>query len=147
MSNAFWNAYKTDTKLEEEGVWIDDFEGGVSVKVRSPNSIEARKVRRKLEEQEPFRLALKKAQRKRGQMDVELEDELNRRWLAEGVVIDWKNLPGPDGQPLPFTADNAAMVFKALPKFFEDVLLACTGNDTFKGEEEKVEDKGNSKKS
>lgn len=139
----FWKTYATDEDLSENGVWIDDFEGGVSVKIRSPRSMHVRSFRRKLEEQEPFRVAIAAATRKRKSIPPELEHKLSVKVAAGAIVADWKGIPDQEGNPMPYSAENAEFVFNSLPEFYEDVLFAASTRDAFKSDAQVEEDEGN----
>lgn len=142
MSN-FWTSYAENPDLVENGVWVDDFNDGVRVKLRKPSSLKAREVRAQLEEREPYRLALRKAARTRGRISAELEDRLNKEWFARGIVVDWEGVPAFDGSGLlPFTPENAILVFNKLTIFYEDCVTAATSQDLYK-DDLKEENVGN----
>lgn len=140
---SFWDAYREDPKVGEDGVWVKDFQGGAEVRLRKPSSVKAREARSRIEEREPFRSALKKAARTRTRLPIELEDRLNKEWFARGIITDWKNIPDPNtGEPLPFNPENAMKIFDLAPGFYEDCLSGATNQDAFK-EDNLEEDKGN----
>lgn len=143
MENSFFKAYRQDKSKVETGVWVTDFEGGAAVRIRKPSSETAREARKKIESKEPYRLALQKAARKRESLPTSLNDALNREWVARGIIVDWKNVPNPNGEGmLPFSVENALLIFAEAPGFFDDILEAALSEDIFKNEE-REENSGN----
>ena len=140
----FWKSYETDKKLEEEGVWIEGFHGGAAIKCRRLSSKAAKAARTHAEAK--HRAAIQRAQRTRTELDDDIAREINLDWFINGVVVDWKGVCEKDGTPLKFNAKNGLMVFKALPDFLDDVILACTDRDIFRNEEAE-DDAKNSPKS
>lgn len=133
----FSERYATDTKIEEDGQWVD-FGEGVKVKVRRLNSKFSRDVRRKLEK--PYT-----AMYKGRDMPDSLQEELMIKQLAQGIVVDWEGVEDPDtDKPLPFSSDNAMKVFVAYKDFRDDIVTASMERATFQREEQKAAE-GNSK--
>ena len=125
---------RQDKVLAEEGK-VFELEGGVKVRARSPQSLKAREVRRKLEEQEPYRLQIQMANRKRKPLPVETEDRLNKEWFARGVIIGIED----EG---PITPEQIIDLFNQHPEFFEDCVITLTTRNAF-SEDQLEEDKGN----
>ena len=98
--------YKSDEKLEDEGVW-SPMADGVDFKIRRLRSKIVEKARERI--YGPHERAL--GPRKKSLPDG-LETQLTIQLLAQAVIVDWKG-PGmvdDDGKAIPFTVENCAEV-------------------------------------
>jgi hypothetical protein len=139
----FLDRYKTDRKLEEEGVWVD-FGDGVEVKLRRLNSAKSKEVRRKLEK--PY----EKQYRNGREYPDSLQETLMNKQLAEAIVVDWKGIPelNEQGEPIEgkdmvCTPDNVIRMVSQFPDFREEITTASLERATFQVEARK-ELEGNS---
>lgn len=137
MSN-FLERYKTNEKLEEDGVWVD-FGGGVRVKIVRVTSRRSRDVRRKLERQY--------AKKYRNQdIPPEVMETILVEQLAQAIVQDWEGVTDLEGRAMEFNQENARFIFRKFKDFREDVTSASLMKETFL-DEMREEDLGNSETS
>lgn len=57
---------------------------------------------------------------------------------AECVLVKWENVKDKDGKILPYSKENAKMLFDKLPHFFDKVLEVATNLSNF--QDEKIEE-------
>lgn len=131
-NNKLFARYKTDKKLETEGVWVD-FGDGIHVKLGRLQSKEARTLRRRLE----------KPYANMDRVPEEVSEQILNKIMAQVVVKGWSDdLPGgsetiqdEDGTPLACTPENILLIFSKIPDFRDDLVTAAMTRDTFKAEE------------
>lgn len=124
MTSALFKRYKTDSNLEEDGVW-EFFGDGVRVKIRRFSSQFSRNTRKKLEK--PHADAI----RRNSVPESVLEDILDKQ-IAWGVIADWEGVSDDEGNPLAATDQNKLAIIKALPEFRDEVFAFAIGRDNFK---------------
>lgn len=73
----------------------------------NPSSREFKEMFRKLKA--PYARYLKKHD---GEFPPGVEDEIARRCTAHTVLQDWRLVEGPDGEPIPFSPENAIAAFE-----------------------------------
>lgn len=80
-----------------------------------------------------------------GKLTTEENKKLNVRFYSEFIVKDWKGIRGRDGELIPFTKDNAAMLFsdEKLAGFFALIIRMTQNDEAFK-EASSETDEGNS---
>lgn len=137
--------YKTDPEAEKgKGIRIV-YAGGAAIHMHRAGGAN-RKFQTRLE------ALLKPHQRKLKDMDPETANELQRKLFAETVVFGWDQVvlddqgqttekvkPGVidwiDGQELPYTAENAVMVWKELPDWFQEIVADANDRHNFQKEQ------------
>jgi hypothetical protein len=123
-----------DPDLQEEGVWVTDaYNGQLDIKVRRTKSKHAQDVRKKL--YKPYQNMRTIPEKK--------QDELNKRWVAEGLLVDWRAAEGADGTPPACTTENALAAFEADPDLLDEVVYFAAEAETFRADRIE-EDAGNS---
>lgn len=135
MTDFFKKNRQADPQVAEEGVWVTGAYGGlIDVKVRRTNSAKAQEVLRRL--QKPYR----------GMRTIppSKQQEINRHWVAEGVLIDWRaseDAPKEVAKELPeCTKQNAVQAFADDPDFLEEVVGFAHEAETFRAE--RLEEEG-----
>jgi Asp-tRNA(Asn)/Glu-tRNA(Gln) amidotransferase C subunit len=120
----FSERYKTNTSMEEDGVWVD-FGDGIKVKVRRLNSKHSQETRRKLEK--PYA-----GQYRTRDMPASLQEELMIKQLSQSIIVDWEGVEDPDTDViLPCTQENVTSIMTRLKDFREDVVTASMTQATF----------------
>ncbi len=131
-----YETYGTNKALETEKGVILEYPGGVEITIRragGSNKLFSKVLSQKLR---PHRRA-----HEQGTLDDAIADKILAEAYAEGVVIGWKNVKDREGQALDFTIENCVELFLALPDFFKDVQEQATSLNTFKNENEAIEEK------
>lgn len=126
MSKDFFKKNRvTDPELSEDGVWVTGaYNGKLDIKVRRTKSRYATEVRRRL---------FKPFQNMR-QIAPDKNDELNKRWVAEGVLIDWRAAEGVKEKPPECTVDSALEAFEADPDLLDEIVWFAAEAETFRAE-------------
>lgn len=113
--------FGTDSGAESAGVWFDydlgDGSPPVRVKVARAGGSNEKMSRVADAKWKPYRrqLAL-------DALDPKTEKRITAEIYAESVILDWENVEGDDGKPLPFTKENVVEALLALPDFFAEVV-------------------------
>ena len=132
MSNDFFQQHRiADPDLSEDGVWVTSaYNGQLDIKVRRTKSKYANDVRRRL--YKPFQNMRR--------IPEDKQDELNKRWVAEGILIDWRAADKADGDPPECTVDNALAAFESDPDLLDEVVYFAAEAETFRAE--RIEEDG-----
>lgn len=129
--------FGTDKSKESEGVWIDVAADGDTVarmRILRMGSSNKKFVAR-------YTALTKKLRFTRGnKRDLELA--ASREAFIDGCLLDWENIenihpakPGEEKEPyMPFTKENAMLLFKALPDLFDLVVNQATELENFQSE-------------
>ncbi len=125
--STFAERYQTDRSLEEEGAWVD-LGDGIKIRIARIQSQRARRVLARL--YRPYD-NLRQNGRK---VPESIQDKITRQWIAEGILIDWEGVTDAEGEPVPFTAENALEVFEAFPDFLDEVVYFSREQETFRAE-------------
>lgn len=124
--------FKTDSELEQGGVWFK-ISAETSFCLKRFGGTNAQKVK----------LAMAKYHKPHARLienDALPLEEVNKimaQVVASACLVDWKGVVV-DGQELPCTQENAVKLFTALPELFNRLFEYISGSDSFK------EDLGNS---
>jgi hypothetical protein len=120
--------YKTDSSLENNGVWftvskdtsfcLKRFGGSNAVKVKQAMA-KYHKPHARLIENDA--------------LPLEKVHEIMAQVVASSCLVDWKGVVV-DGQELPCTFDNAVKLFCELPELFNTLFNYISGVDSFKEE-------------
>jgi len=132
MSDFFRKHRQADPEAAEEGVWVRGAYGGLlDLKVRRVNSRKAQGVLRRLN----------KPYRNMRTIPPETQDKINRQWVAEAILIDWRAAEGAEEAPPPFSQDVALQAFEDDPDFLEEVVGFANEAETFRAERLEAEGK------
>ncbi|MGE4163866.1 MAG: hypothetical protein AB7G23_19230 [Vicinamibacterales bacterium] len=129
-----YDRFATDAASEEQGQWVD-FGDGVELRIASTASRRAdRALDRHRAQYHRHYLHGKSIP-----LEVRLEADLA---LAAAVLTDWRGagVTGPDGSPLPYSADAARQLMTDLRELREQVLFVARQAETFR--KERVQDLG-----
>lgn len=118
-----------DPELAEDGAWVfGAYDGKIDIKVRRAKSQYAIDTRRRLyKPYENFR-----------KIPDARQDELNKRWVAEGLLIDWRKAEKAQDAPPAFSVEAALQAFEDDPDFLDEVVFFATKAETFR--KERIED-------
>jgi len=118
--------FKTDTKLEEQGVWVD-FGEGLRVRVRRFKSRVVQDASKKFNKTEVGVI-------RKGGMGEEAATDILVRIIAEAVIVEWQGVTDENGNELEATFDNKYATLKELPEFRDALFEQSVSMDNFKGE-------------
>lgn len=111
--------FKTSSKLEQEGIWLDY--GDFRIKITRAGATNKRFKRLFEAKMKPHRRAIANET-----MDDKVADRVTREVWAEAIVLGWDSPLGDNkmpykGQEYPFSVDNCTVLFNDLPDLFIDV--------------------------
>lgn len=134
-------SWGTDKSKEQDGVWVD-----IGINDDESKSVARIKIRRAGQSNKKFKTKFaslgKKFRMMRGDK-TELENNAFREAFCQTCIVGWENIENlnveaPTDQPkqpyMPFTVDNALMLFTAFPDLFDFVTVQATELDTFRTE-------------
>jgi hypothetical protein len=150
IPNDPFSAYGTDPALEEEGVWSNEFKGGLEVKIRSTQSREVKAAYARINKRSARYLRAKEEIPEA----VELKNNVD---LACAAVADWRQrvraagqpdvvrLPALDGTELACTTPNKRRIFadRRFWSFRSDVFTKMHEIELFQRQDDE-DDMGNS---
>jgi len=125
-------SFKTDRKMEIEGIWFEISEG-VRFKIArfgGSNSVEVKKAMAKFHK--PYAKAIEKSL-----ISDEKERSIYCKSFVHSCVIDWEGIEI-DGEIAPFSKEKAVEVFCQLPDLLDTLVEHASSQDNYK------EDLGNS---
>lgn len=130
MGKSIFQMYETSEQAENEGQWLNYGPG--------PNGKDQRVlVARMGPSNKKFSVAYERFTREFGkQMDVNsLEDETVRaataHIMADTVVLDWDNVCGRDGKPIPYSKTAVYDLLLELHEFMQDLILEARRRENF----------------
>jgi hypothetical protein len=115
------NRFKTDTALEDEGVWTTvDAASGAELRIaRIGNRRYRETMARRLK---PYRRALRA-----GTLDDVVTERITAEVLAETVLLDWRALER-GGKPLPYSRETAReLLLDPAYRDFRDLVVELAG--------------------
>ena len=147
MSSKLWDVYETDKKKELDGVWIpielgfDENNPMFLMGILSEHNPRYREAEQK--HTKPYALILAKKPKtddeKKKQADI--LDDIRIRSMADGLIIDWKNVEDREGNPIEYSFENAYDLLTSLPHLY-DVLARKAGLlDNFRRDKQETESK------
>lgn len=124
--------YKTDKKLETEGIWFNISEecGFLMRRFGGFNSTEVKKAMAKY--YKPYAKMIKA-----GTLPAEKENLVMVKTFVESSIIDWRGVEI-DGEEADFSFDNAVKLLTELPQLADTLIEYASSYESFK------EDLGNS---
>ena len=114
MTNIY-DMFATDTLREAEGFWhpVSDTiqflmarAGGSNSNFAKSLEVRTRPHRRKIDNDD---------------MDLDLANKIMIEVFAETVIKDWEGITNEDGEPMPYTKENAVMLLTQLPDLFNEL--------------------------
>lgn len=115
--------YKSDEKLETEGVWFD-IEEGARVLVAFAGNTNYNKLNQKLvTPYQGFR-----------RLPEDKADEILVKLLSETILLGWENILDEDNKPIPYSKENAKKLLQE-SRWLRDRVSACaTQEQRFRAE-------------
>ncbi len=111
--------FKTDAEKETGGVWYHVGAGLEILVARTRNT----KFRERIRElMRPHLRSIRK-----GRVELDVVEDMNRQAVAETVLLDWRNLENDDGTKIPYSKEKALEVLKKHPEF-EEIVTECAGD-------------------
>lgn len=141
---SLYKAYKTDKKLETEGVTFELY--GNRVTLARAGSSNTDFVAALTKRTQPYRRQIQK-----GEMLPEKDNEIMRLVFADTIIQNWEvevdgewkqGIEGPDGSLMPFTHANVVKTLTDLPDLFGELQTLATQAQNYRAEELKA-DAGN----
>jgi len=117
--------FKTDTRAEVEGVWVD-FGSDFKVKIGRLGNPKCQEYSRRI--QKPY-----KRQIDNETIDPEITKKLLRKALARYVLLDWKGLEEDDGKVIEYSVEKAEELLET-KDFFAEIMGLSQDMDLFKQE-------------
>lgn len=124
-----YEAYETDPTLEENGVWIT-FDDDSRWLIRRSNSKIGLKAYDKAAK--PFKGILAASAAKNKRLPKNIDQQIVRDTLINGVVIKFENLFGRDGTELEFNVENLTKILTDLPEVASRALNEANNFENFK---------------
>lgn len=139
---SLYEQFKTDEKVEKDGVWIEYALGTdappARIKVARAGGSNSKYNRIFEAKAKPYRRQLAA-----GTLDEKTSTRIYAEVYADSVVLAWENINGPDGKPMEFTRDNIIKLFTDLPELFDDVRAQASRIAAFRSQIATEEDSGN----
>lgn len=136
MSDSMYSLFGTDKAMEQSGIVLDYGSAG-KIKVARAGGSNSRFAKALEAKMRPYR-----RQFEAGTMDDEVANKLLIEAFAEGVILGWEKVKGPDGKELKFSRENVIKLFTDLPDLFADVREQAMKVSNFRAEQVE-EDAGN----
>lgn len=113
---------KINAKVAEEGAWVDNIPelGTLRLKVRGAGNKDWRRLSTKL-------IAAVPRKHRVDGLDPDEQDRINAILIRDTGLLDWDNLEGDDGNPIPYSKDMAQKLLTDpdTVKFREGAMWAC----------------------
>lgn len=128
-----FDIFASDKESEEEGRWVE-LGQGTALKIRAFGAKAVVDLRENL--MKPYAQLIRVG----GKIPEDKNEEIGLKVLAGAVISDWKNVRGVDdaGKPtsetVPYSADEAYRIMKALPKFASFVIQYSLEGQNFRDE-------------
>lgn len=122
-----YSVFKTDKTLEREGIVLDY--GDFKIKIARAGGANIAFQRALAEKVRPYRRQIDA-----GTLPDDVAEKLFLEVYAESVVLGWEGVTDENGEPLPFTKENAVKLFSDLPDLFRDVQNQAASIANFRAE-------------
>ena len=116
-------AFGTDKNLEENGVWITIDDTSAVHIARFKNKKFLTKAR-----------AYMRKHRAYVELNGDLPDEVNRKLVAETILLDWKGIKD-EGKDVKYSQEAACKIFEKYPDFLESIVDISKDREAFRVEE------------
>lgn len=132
---SLYELFKTNNKLEKEGVTIDYGEAGkfVIARMGGENSAYAKYLRAKLKQY--------KFQIDTDSLPADTERQILLDVFVKTVLLGWDGVTDENGKEIRFSEENAKKLLSDLPVLFDDLRSKAQDYTNFRQEELKVEAK------
>lgn len=147
--SSLYKSFKTDKKLEIEGVTFELYDNRVTMAragATNPAFVKAMNKRT-----QPYRRQIA-----RNDMSPEKELEILREVYADAIIQNWEikrgdtwspGIEGENGTVIPFTRDNVILTLTNLPDLFTELQSLASGGQHYRVEEDREADSKNSSSS
>lgn len=126
---SIWSTYGTDS--DEAWVDVPDNDGNVArFKLGYVNGANSEFIKEFERVIRPHRRRLRKGQT----LDVELQQEILVKVFAKTALLDWENIADRNGNPYPYSVDNAVKLLTELPTLFDILQMEAANNSNFQTE-------------
>lgn len=118
-----------DKNKQEDGIWVD-YANSRFLVAYSKNAKYTRAI-----------TALRKPyehQINKGKLDNDTMESILYKAMAQGILLDWEGVIGPDGKEAAYSQEMAEEALKGDPDFREFILSTAENFDAFKREDIKV---------
>lgn len=119
--------YGVDKEKAQNGVWQEL--GGIRLLIAH---IGNQQYRNKIESL----TSGKRGKIRRGTAQLSEYESINRRAVAETVLLDWENLQDDNGKDIPYSIQKVVQLFDEFPQFYEDVMELASNLRFYQEEEE-----------
>jgi hypothetical protein len=114
MAQSIYETYKTDQKLEEDGIMYNVGTSKFRIAHAGPTNRKFSKLMQTLTK--PYLRAIQTKT-----IDPELVEDLTREAYAKAIILGWENVPDESGKPLKYSVDNCIELMKKLPHLFAEL--------------------------
>jgi len=124
------SAFKTDTKAEQDGVWVP-YEHGFEVKLARIGNPRFKEFMMKNGKQQMRRLTSSQ------DVDLDTADELMREAIAETILLDWRGLLDDHDKPIPFSKEEARKALQ-IDDFYREIFSLAQERSLFAIQDQKA---------
>jgi len=117
MRKNIYEKFATDGKAEQDGI-ILDYGDGMEIRIARAGGSNT-----KFEKLVQKKLRPYDRQRQLDILETAVLRPVMREVYAEAVVLGWSGVTTREGEPLPFTKENAIKLFTDLPDLFDDIVV------------------------
>lgn len=118
------DSMKVDSAKIEQGAWVDNIPemGDLRLRVRGFGNTDYRRLQAKLID------AVPRAKKVGGRLDPAEQDRVMSLCLQGTILVDWGNLTGAEGEPLPYSREQAAALINDpdMRRFRDAVIWAAS---------------------
>lgn len=130
---SIYNNFKTDPKIEKEGLWLQfgvtEDEKPIRIRIARAGGANIAFTKRMEHAVKPHRLSIQNES-----IDLSTINKISRQVYAETVVLDWENIKDENGVTMDFTVDNVIKLFTDLPDLFTEVQQQAAKGALFRAE-------------
>lgn len=126
-----YDTYKVDSDLESKGAWVTMGDGS-SWQLRRLSSKIGRAAYQRA--QGPHAGMVRRMNNENKPIPAEIDQQITRNTLINGIVIGWKGVTGEDGSELTFGKDALIKVLTDLPDLATEVMIAATNISNFQAQ-------------
>lgn len=123
--SSLYSKFKTDKKLEAEGVEIeygtDDQGQPIRFRVARMGGANVRFAKVSNQRLQPYRRQLQT-----NTMDEQVAEKLMREIFVDTVLLGWSNVRGEDDKPMTYSRENALKLLEELPDLYADLRNAAS---------------------
>lgn len=129
MSEALnlFDIFASDKESEEEGRWVE-LGSGTAFKIRAFGAKVVSDLRENL--MKPYAQLVRVG----GKIPDDKNEEIGLKVLAGAVIADWKNVKNAAGETVPYSADEAYAILKALPKLASFIIQFSLEGQNYRDE-------------